>query len=839
VLWGVGRTFALEHPEHWGGLIDLPGSYDEAASAAAVEAELRAHGVDDQVVIRRKGRFVPRLARKALAGSGPASISGDRTYIVTGGLGALGLHITAWLVARGAKHLLLTSRRGADSPNAAGVRSLEARGVSIRIIGADVASADGVDAILAAVPDDAPLGGIIHAAGVDDVTPVLETKRGEATRIMAAKAAGAWLLHERTRELPLDAFVCFSSIAAVLGSPGRAAYAGANAFLDAVAHERRRAGLPALSINWGPWTGGGMATGTALEQYARAGNHGLAATDALAVMERVFQADAAQVMIADVDWESFRAGYEARRVRPLIAELRDVQPAARKAEPAVGKAPWIERLAGLAAEQRLPELTALLRSEVAQTLGLDGPSDVAPDQVFREIGVDSLMAAELAQRLQKRLGVKSTAMVFDHPTVIRLATHLLEKLPLPAPADVPVAVAETVPQAATLPAAAARAHLSATTDVEDALAMYFTSESEPSSRPATAEGTERYSRGLEPDVFAFQKRAYPHRREDLIAPRWQWMFVESAARLRVTPQVWVHREAGQVVGHNGAIPVRLKIGDEECLTGWLVDTMVLPDYRDRAIGARLMVEAHEDMPLALSLGQTEQMRAIQFRLGWQQVAPLQTAQLLIRPERVFKGKLPASAALAAGFALRAGTALRTAMKGKAGGWTRELSSFDESHDRLWDVCSRELRCAVRRDASYLNWKYVDQPGQDFLRLEMRSPGGGRGVVVLMFRDPDNAYQYRRAFIVDLVAPLSNDELMADLLMAATKAAAERGADALVCLHVNRRLTDCLLRAGFRMREPTRYLLVRPETVDDRLRRQLLDPDGWFVTQGDSDIDRPW
>jgi hypothetical protein len=183
--------------------------------------------------------------------------------------------------------------------------------------------------------------------------------------------------------------------------------------------------------------------------------------------------------------------------------------------------------------------------------------------------------------------------------------------------------------------------------------------------------------------------------------------------------------------------------------------------------------------------------------------------------------------------------LRDALKSKATGEVRELKSFDESHDRLWEACSRELHCAVRRDASYLNWKYVDQPGQDFLRLEVRSASGARGIVVLMFRDPDSAYRYRRGFIVDLVAPLSDDELMADLLMTAARAAAERGADALVCLHINGRLGNCLQRAGFRMRQPTRYLLVRPETVDDRLRRQLLDPDGWFVTHGDSDIDRPW
>jgi hypothetical protein len=154
------------------------------------------------------------------------------------------------------------------------------------------------------------------------------------------------------------------------------------------------------------------------------------------------------------------------------------------------------------------------------------------------------------------------------------------------------------------------------------------------------------------------------------------------------------------------------------------------------------------------------------------------------------------------------------------------------------LCSREITCAVRRDASYLNWKYVDQPGQDFLRLEISSPSGARGIVVLMFRQPDQVYRYRRAFIVDLVAPLANTGFMTDLLAAAVAAAAERGADALVCMHIGSRLTAGLQEAGFRMREPSRYLLVRPGPLADGLRARLLDPDGWFVTQGDSDIDSP-
>ena len=148
-------------------------------------------------------------------------------------------------------------------------------------------------------------------------------------------------------------------------------------------------------------------------------------------------------------------------------------------------------------------------------------------------------------------------------------------------------------------------------------------------------------------------------------------------------------------------------------------------------------------------------------------------------------------------------------------------------------------CAVRRDASYLNWKYVDQPGQDFLRLELSDGKGIRGVVVCMFREPDDAYKYRRAFIVDLVAPLSDGRVMSDLIQVAVDAATARGADALLCLHVNPLLTAVLRHAGFRLRQPSRFLLVRPGPLEGRHRDNLLGASGWYVTQGDSDIDRPW
>ncbi len=466
--------------------------------------------------------------------------------------------------------------------------------------------------------------------------------------------------------------------------------------------------------------------------------------------------------------------------------------------------------------------------EVAETLGLEHASEVAPDQIFRDIGMDSLMSADFAQRLQKRLGIRSTALVFEHPTAARLAAHLIATLRL---TESPVVVVEE-PVAALAGAAAVAGTTAATPMGLPALAAIGTTR-------ADTGRTELYAPEVEAEVLAFQRIAYPSRDEALIVPRWRWMFLESARRLNRTPQVWLHRQEGRIVGHNGAIPVRLKIGDVERETAWLVDTMVLPEYRGHAVGARLMVEAHEDLPFALSLGQTQQMREIQLRLGWKQVAPLAIAQMLIRPERVLQSKLAKPAAVAAGLALRAGNAVRGAIKGRADAAVKEISRFDESHDRLWTTMAVEVPCVVRRDASYLNWKYVDQPGQNFVRLEVSAPNGQRGVVILMFREPDGAYQYGRAFIVDLVAPLHDETLMSYLLSAAVRAAGDRGADSLLCLHINGSLSSVLQREGFWMRPPTRYLLVRPDGLDDSLRDRLLDPAAWLVTQGDSDIDRPW
>ena len=627
-----------------------------------------------------------------------------------------------------------------------------------------------------------------------------------STTCSLPKVDGAWLLHERTRGLDLTLFVCFSSIASILGSQNRAHYAAANACLDVLAAERRRLGLPATTVNWGPWKGGGMATGSHLEQFERIGNRGLRPDEAMKALDALLALDVAQASVADLDWATFAPIYEARGPRAILREVGSGVLRRLRRWPNRPRGPaWVERLRAVPPERRAQELEALLAAQVAETLGFDDPSSVPRDRSFYEIGMDSLMMADLVASLKRHLGASHAALVFEQPNVSALARNLLEKLSIGDQQIVSTGT-ETSVQPAPLPSA-----------------------------PAPA----GYSADVEREAIEFQIRAWPHRSPSLIPSRWRWMFVESARRLGVPPQIWLHHDNGNVVAHMGAIPVRLKVGEAQFPTAWFVDTMVLEEYRPQALGSRLMVEAHNDQPFGLSLGQTAEMRAIQCRLGWKQVAPLQTAEFLVRAGNVLKGKLPAPFAWAAGLSVDASMALLRRLRPTRRLDVRTIDRFDERHDRLWNEASRDLATAVVRDASYLNWKYVDQPGQDLLRIEILDGGEVKAVAVWMFRDRDANYRYRRAYLVDLVAPLSDPALMRDIIANACVTPMEAGADALLCLHVNARLTRALRGCGFHLRQPSRYLLVDPGPLSGDALDLVLSADSWFVTQGDSDIDRPW
>lgn len=287
-LWGFGRAASLELPHVWGGLADLSEGGDAADEWPALVDRIAApHGSavrEDQLAVRDREVYTPRLARRSAPPSGtPLHLRGDATYLVTGGLGAIGLEIAGYLAANGARHLVLTSRRDPSDATQQRINALgEQHGCQIRVVAADVADAHDVARLLASVQAELPpLAGIVHAAGEIGTTPLSALQDAEVDRVFAGKVWGAWHLSEAAADLDLDFFISTSSIASVWGGFGQTAYGAANAFLDALAWRLRGQGILAVSVNFGPWSAG-MADAESRARLDQRGVRTLSAADALA-----------------------------------------------------------------------------------------------------------------------------------------------------------------------------------------------------------------------------------------------------------------------------------------------------------------------------------------------------------------------------------------------------------------------------------------------------------------------------------------------------------------------------------------------------------------------------
>ncbi|MER5363619.1 beta-ketoacyl reductase, partial [Streptomyces sp. NPDC002785] len=303
-VWGLGRVAALEHPERWGGLVDLPEVVDDRV-LVRLAGVLAGAGGEDQVAVRASGVFGRRLVRASasvVAGSGWRP--GPGSVLVTGGTGALGAWVARWLVGLGAEHVVLTSRRGLGAPGAGELRDeLVASGARVSVVACDVADREALAGLLAGLPAEFPLTAVVHAAGVldDGVLDGLGPERFAG--VLRAKAGAAVHLDELTRGLGLSAFVLFSSVSGVLGAAGQANYGAANAFLDALAERRRAEGLPATSIAWGPWAEGGMAADEVLDQrMRRAGLPPMDAGLAIGALQQALDLDDTVLAVADIDW---------------------------------------------------------------------------------------------------------------------------------------------------------------------------------------------------------------------------------------------------------------------------------------------------------------------------------------------------------------------------------------------------------------------------------------------------------------------------------------------------------------------------------------------------------
>ncbi len=434
-VWGLGRVAALEHPDGWGGLIDLPQSWDErsASRLCAVLAEAE----EDQVAIRPSGIMARRLVHAPSLQTGGTRWTSEGTALVTGGTGAIGGHVSRWLAERGVARVVLSSRSGAHASGAAHLAAeLAAAGTRVDVVACDTVQRSQVEGLLARIAADGPpLTAVMHAAGIAHGGAVRDIGPADLAQDLAAKATGAAWLDELTRDLDLDAFVLFSSGAATWGSGLLAGYAAANAFLDAVAERRRARGLAATSVAWGLWGGGGMVAGDIGEQLRRLGMRVIDPGSGVRALARVMDDGDGVITVADVDWERFAPMFTLRRRSPLIESLPEVRQALADAEAAdaagtpESRTELGRRLASLSETEQRRTLTDLVQAEGAAVLGHSSPEAVPSDRAFKDLGFDSMTAVELRNRLSAATGLRlPSTLVFDYPTSAVLADYLRGEL---------------------------------------------------------------------------------------------------------------------------------------------------------------------------------------------------------------------------------------------------------------------------------------------------------------------------------------------------------------------------------------------------------------------------
>jgi acyl transferase domain-containing protein/surfactin synthase thioesterase subunit/acyl carrier protein len=421
MLWGIGRTVALEMPPTFGGIIDLPPD-DVDIEALATALLTRNH--EDQLALRGGVHYAARLSRVSSLEPRRAPILAEAIYLISGGLGALGLLIARWLVVEaGARHLVLTSRRGSGPEHEAALAELRATGAELEVLALDITQAEQVSAMFERLgARELPLRGVFHCAGVLDDGVITQMSMQQFCRVTAPKVRGGFLLDRHTRALPLDHFVLFSSVLGLTGSAGQINYAAANTFLDALGDARRAQGLPALTLDWGPWGSAGLAVSAGERGQAmwRArGTQYIPADAGVTVFARALASDASQLAVTITDWDVYLGQFS--RVPALYTELGSKRTQRGRDEDRVRG--LVEQLAVTPPQARRSLRIELVAVQLSQLLELDAPP--LSDRPLSELGVDSLIAVTLVNRLEDTLGiVVPLSSVIVGPTIEQLVDAL-------------------------------------------------------------------------------------------------------------------------------------------------------------------------------------------------------------------------------------------------------------------------------------------------------------------------------------------------------------------------------------------------------------------------------
>ena len=477
-LWGLGTVIALEYPQLRCTRVDLDPAADDGQAESlwslVSSQSVAQNDFEDRVAIRGSGRWLPRLVRSELPHRKPLELRPDATYLISGGLGVLGLRTADWMVDQGARRIALVGRTALPPRERWGsstatsrigrqteaILAMEAKGAGITTHAVDVGNPCEVAALVDFLKWEAPpVRGIIHAAGVSEYRSIDRMTVEALDTAFRAKALGGWLLMQHGSRLPLDFFVSFSSTASLWGLKGQAHYAAANAFLDALAHLGRSAGIPVLAVNWGLWADGGMVDeayrtwmtqigmnqhpadnqfntfgGQAVESYrnwlASFGIEELEPPRALEALGRLIHSDTVQVTVAKIDWKRFSKRYQVTRAPSLLQDISaDDGPSVGGDESrAADRGNFRRRLAGLSRREREGLIVEHIRGEISSVVGIDMP-DEDIGRPLAGMGLDSLMAIELRNRVKTSLDVDVPMVKFiEGLSVSDLALYLCENL---------------------------------------------------------------------------------------------------------------------------------------------------------------------------------------------------------------------------------------------------------------------------------------------------------------------------------------------------------------------------------------------------------------------------
>ncbi|MUG94285.1 SDR family NAD(P)-dependent oxidoreductase [Scytonema sp. UIC 10036] len=439
-LWGLGRVIALEYPEFQCVLVDLPVAGTRQQHTQAILLELSASRyAEAQIAYRDDKRYVARLVRHTATpkeqlvtdcaepvqvNQEQLSVKADASYLITGGLGALGLEVAEWLVEKGARNLVLTGRSQGTVAALERISGFEQLGVRVLVVQADIAQVTQVEEVLEKINSELPpLRGIVHAAGVVDGGVLKQQSQERFERVMAPKVAGTLNLHNLTQHLPLEFFVCFSSMSSVFGYGGQGNYAAANAFMDSLVHYRKTLGLPGMSINWGPWSQVGMIANLESADQNRmqwVGIGKISTLKGLAVLEQLLNQSPTQVTVIPIKWSEFIS--KSAFVPRLFANIGTF---VKKTE----KSQFYTLLETSHPRERKKLLIDHVCSQVTKVLGHKLSPTLDLQQGFFELGMDSLTAIELTNSLQKSLACSlPSGLTFAYPTVTKLADYLAQKV---------------------------------------------------------------------------------------------------------------------------------------------------------------------------------------------------------------------------------------------------------------------------------------------------------------------------------------------------------------------------------------------------------------------------